>query len=173
MFAHQFVLRQIDHAAVKSLGKAIRAAAKKGAILELMIDCKGGSIDEGFKIIELIEDSPVRIEGRVTKEAGSMAAVILQVCHYRVMDTEATLHYHYGSWRVSFLIYFDEKMMQANKEKAIALQGQLVSKMTKKSGITEEEAHDLLRQDKLMTAVDALERNLIDEIRVVEFKVAS
>ena len=172
MASHQFVLRQIDHAAVRNLGKAIDAAAKMHTGLVLQIDCNGGSIDEGFKVIELIEQSPIRIHGRVTKEAGSMAAVILQACHYRVMDMGTSLHYHYGSWRVSFLIYFDEQLMLANKERAITLQRRLIAKMIAKSGMSEKEAHDLLRQDKLMSSEEALVRKLIDEIRIVTSEAA-
>ncbi len=167
MSSQQFVLRQIDHVAVKLLEKAICSAEKKCVELELLINCKGGSIDEGFRIIELIEASPIRIKGQVTKEAASMAAVILQACHYRMMDVGATLHYHYGSWRVSFLIYFDEEVMRANKERATALQRRLIAQIIKKSSMTKKEAHDLLRQDRLMSGEEALERRLIDELRVV------
>ena len=167
------VLRQVDHAAVRSLEKAIRNAEKRGEGLTLLIDCKGGSIDEGFQIIELIKASPVRIEGLVTGEAGSMAAVILEACHYRAMKTTSTLHFHYGSWRVSFLIYYDEARMEANRKSAIAKQSRMSAIIMQKSGMTEAEVHNLLRQDKHMPPDDALEHNLIDEIRIVESKVAS
>lgn len=165
MSGSRVFLRQIDVATVKR----IEELAEKdfaGESITLLINCKGGDVYAGLKIIKAISRSKTPFIGHVKKEAGSMAAVILQACHERVMESDASLHYHYGSWRVSFLIYFDQKMMKRNTKKAIELQELLIMPIVRRTGMKKRDVHKLLAEDKKFSAEACLQRGLIDRIVV-------
>jgi ATP-dependent protease ClpP protease subunit len=100
----------------------------------------------------------------VIGEACSAAAVILQCAHIRRMTRKATLHYHYGSWRISFMVYFDEKLARLNRQQAIEYQEALILPITTRTGMSNSDVHKLLREDRRLSAQEALERGLIDEI---------
>jgi ATP-dependent protease ClpP protease subunit len=161
---HGIPLKQIDGATTFMLDRAVRMAHSKKKQLEILISSKGGDVDEGLKMIEVIKKSPVDVSATVIGEAGSIAAVILQYAKVRRMRADATLHYHFGSWRVSFMIYFDEKLAEANREKGVGLQMKLIAPIMERARMTREQALALLREDRKLSAKEALQRGLIDEI---------
>lgn len=156
-------LRHIDKTSTQALERAIHATLH-GKTLEIAINCKGGDVIEGLKMMKFISESGITINGTVCGEAGSMAAVILQCMNVRRMTQGSFLHYHYGSWRISFLAYYDREIAERNHKKAVEYQQALILPIMKRTGMTEEGVHELLREDKRLTATEALSRNLIDEI---------
>lgn len=157
-------LRHIDSATTLALEQAICSAHNHNKSVEIVISSKGGDVDEGLRVVKLIVNSPVMVNAIVVGQAGSMAAVILQCASIRRMELSATLHYHYGSWRVSFLAYFDAEMAERNRKKAVAYQHALILPIVARTGMTEKEVHALLREDRKLSAEEALARGLIDEI---------
>ena len=156
-----FLLQQIDSAAVTEF-RELLANASGG--MSFVISCRGGDVNCGFEIIEAIESSPVTVSGIVRREAGSAAAIILQACHDRVMENGSTLHYHYASWRVSLLIYFDKQLMKRNRQSGIAMQERLIEPIVKRTGMTRQDVHKLLLEDRHIGAQEALDRGLVDRI---------
>ena len=157
-------LRHIDSETTQALERAICSAHSHHKSVEIVITSKGGDVDEGLRVVKLIGKSPVIVNATVVCQAGSMAAVILQCANIRRMEHSATLHYHYGSWRVSFLAYFDAEMAERNRRKAVAYQSALILPIVTRTGMTEKEVHALLREDRKLSAPEALARGLIDEI---------
>lgn len=165
MGQYDMELRHIDRDSVEILRRATHSprALKKGAC-DILIESKGGDPNIGFLMMEVIQHSPVPVLATVEKEAGSTAAVILQTCHRRTMRQNAHLRYHYASWRVSFIIYFDEEIAAKNREKALELQHRLILPIMERSGMNEASVHRILREDKPIGAQEALELKLVDEI---------
>lgn len=131
---------------------------------EMEINSNGGDVVHGLHIVDIINKHPAHLRATVEKEAGSMAAIILQCAEVRRMRRTATLHYHYGSWRISFLVYFDKALAASNRKKAREYQKALIEPIVKRVGISEKEVHSLLRQDRRIGAEEALTLGLIDEI---------
>lgn len=165
MAQKRFVLTSIDEKAVKELNTLIKAAQSEGDGIDFeIIRVNGGSTDIGLEIVKLLENSPVLITGIVREKACSIAAIILQACDKRKMHEAAYLQYHYAHWRVSLLTYFDEAMMERNKQSGIELHRRLSRPVIKKTGMSTEKAHELFRTDRPIYAKEALELGLIDEI---------
>lgn len=162
---YDFSIHQIDRATTDTLKEGLNVIALKGRdTCELEITCRDGEVIDGLKMIQVIKDGPVVANGTMVGDTGSMAAVILQCCRKRRMMSNATLHCHYGHWRVSFLAYFDNAMAARNRQAGIAHQQALIEPISKRLGISDEEVHKLLREDKQMDAEEALARGLIDRI---------
>ncbi len=158
-------LRHIDRDSVEMLRKATHSPrALEQGVCNILIESKGGDPNIGFLMMEVIRNSPVPVLATVEKEAGSTAAVILQACHRRIMHKNAHLRYHYASWRVSFIIYFDEEIAEKNRKKGIELQNRLILPVRERTGMSEALIHQILREDRPIGAQEALELKLVDEI---------
>lgn len=158
-------LRHINSGATHELERILHSLeAEKKLTCELEINCAGGDIVEGIKMMRIIQKSPVHVCATVVNEAGSTAAVILQCCDTRRMMSDATLHYHYGSWRVSFMVYYDKKLLERNRQRAMDYQEQLIAPIIKRSGMSKKRIHELLRADKKIGAEESLSFRLVDEI---------
>ena len=160
----QVILHKISKILIDDLKSAIARALKNKGEVEIAIDCAGGEVDLGLEIMNLIEASPVRIIGRVTGRAASMAAIILQCCHERQIDERAYLRFHYASWPVSFRMYFEPEMLQKNIDSGKKLQERLIVPIMKSSGMSSVEAHELLRKDKRLPSREALKQFLVDSV---------
>jgi ATP-dependent protease ClpP protease subunit len=165
MGSYEMELRHIDRDSVEALrGATLSPQALKKGICDILIESKGGDPNIGFLMMEIIRRSPIPVHATVDKEAGSTAAVILQSCHRRIMHKNAHLRYHYASWRVSFIIYFDEEIAEKNRKKGIDLQHRLILPIMERTGMNEALVHKILREDRPIGAQEALELKLVDEI---------
>jgi ATP-dependent protease ClpP protease subunit len=70
----------------------VTKAGAKAIIIE--INTPGGSVDAGFRLSKVIEDSPVPVVCVVDGEAASMGMYILQSCHKRLMTKRSSLMIH-------------------------------------------------------------------------------
>ena len=158
-------IRNFERATAKNLERVLQLRAlQRETSCELEITSKGGDVNHGLRMIQFIRDSPLAVNATVVTEAGSMAAVILQCCKIRRIMSNATLHYHYASWRISLMVYFDAELAERNRLSGIKLQNDLIEPIKKRLKITEEDVHKLLREDRKMNAQEALARGHIDEI---------
>ena len=158
-------IRHMDSATVDELTQVLNSPEiLTRGFCELDIDSVGGDVKNGLKMIELIKGSRAPVNATVSGRAASMAAVILQCCAVRRMRSTATLHYHYGSWRISFLVYFDAEMAALNRTNAVKYQQSLIEPITARTGMSEDSVHSLLREDRKLSATECFERGLIDEL---------
>jgi ATP-dependent protease ClpP protease subunit len=158
-------IRQIDQATLSALEQSIDSchATCKDAC-EVKITSKGGDVDVGLRMIRLIKESPVSVNATVVGAAGSTAAVVLQCCKIRRMTKSATLQYHYGSWRVSFLVYFDDEIAERNRVNGTRYQNALIEPIVARTGMSAKNADKLLREARDLGSQEALDLGLIDEI---------
>lgn len=158
-------IRHIDQATLSTLEQSLSSCQSRCKdACEIEITSKGGDVDVGLRMIRLIRDSQVSVNATVVGEAGSTAAVILQCCKIRRMTKTATLQYHYGSWRVSFLIYFDDEIAERNRVNGVRYQNALIEPIVARTGMSAENAHKLLREARELGSQEALDLGLIDEI---------
>jgi ATP-dependent protease ClpP protease subunit len=62
------------------------------------------------------------------------------------------------------MVYFDEKLAQLNRQQAIEYQEALILPIATRTGMSNSDVHVLLREDRRLSAQEALDRGLIDEI---------
>lgn len=131
------------------------------AIIKLEICSGGGSVLDGFAIVDKIREIPNPVVAFNTGLCASMATIISSVCDYAYGSENAQFMIHElasgveGKFRVlKNSIEFDEKL---NKR--------LFAILTKKTGKTEEELMSIATYDFWMNSEEALKFGLIDAIR--------
>lgn len=131
------------------------------AVIKLEICSGGGSVLDGFAIVDKIREIPNPVVAFNTGICASMATIISSVCDYAYGSENAQFMIHElasgveGKFRVlKKSVEFDEKL---NKR--------LFSILAKKTGKTEDELMEIATYDYWMNAEEALEFGLIDAVR--------
>lgn len=131
------------------------------AVIKLEICSGGGSVLDGFAIVDKIREIPNPVVAFNTGLCASMATIISSVCDYAYGSVNAQFMIHElatgveGKFRVlKNSIEFDEKL---NKR--------LFAILSAKTGKTEEELMKIATYDFWMNSDEALEFGLIDAIR--------
>lgn len=131
--------------------------------IKIIIDCNGGGANAGLDMYDMIKFSSAPVTGIVYSRASSMASVILQACKKRLALPHSRILIHYLRMNE---IPFNE--MEENFEEAIkTARGQqdgINEIYQKATGKSLEEIKSAMKADKSMTAQEALEFGLIDEI---------
>lgn len=65
--------------------------------ITLILNCPGGSVENGFSIYDTIVTSNAPVDVRVYGEAASMGTIIMQACRNRALSPNSTLMIHDGS----------------------------------------------------------------------------
>ncbi len=131
------------------------------AIIKLEICSGGGSVLDGFAIVDKIREIPNPVVAFNTGLCASMATIISSVCDYAYGSINAQFMIHElasgveGKFRVlKNSVEFDEKL---NKR--------LFAILSKKTGKTEDELMQIATYDFWMNSEEALAFGLIDAIR--------
>lgn len=131
------------------------------AVIKLEICSGGGSVLDGFAIVDKIREIPNPVVAFNTGICASMATIISSVCDYAYGSENAQFMIHElasgteGKFRVmKHSIEFNEKL---NKR--------LFGILAKKTGKTEEELMDIATYDFWLNSEEALKFGLIDAIR--------
>lgn len=119
------------------------------------INSPGGNIKEGFSIFAAIKDAPFRTVTKVIGIAASMAGIISQAGDYRIIKDYGLFHAH------------GPQVPQGKTVEADILNKMLESLKTmirSKTKLTDEQVNDLLGKETVLTASEALQLGLFDEI---------
>lgn len=133
--------------------------------LKVTIDSGGGDVDPGLDIYDLIRLYEGETTALVVREAGSMAAVVLQACNKRHCAVQAgILIHHVSRKRVSLDVLTNKKRYETlvrNMQKSQERIYKILCERTKKplKGIILE-----CKKDRFMPSTEAKEFGLIDEI---------
>lgn len=131
---------------------------------ELVINSPGGSVFDGFElgdVIERIQDEGRVVIGRVSGIAASMAGALLQYCGHRIIGRNSYLHLH----EVSTGALGKASELEDASELAKRLTLDICNVYADRSGGDAEEIHDWIkRQERYLSAAEALERGFCDEI---------
>jgi len=142
----------------------------------IYIDSSGGSTKAGFHIYDSLAQSPLQTVGVVRERAYSIAAVVLQACDTRIMFPHADLRLHrvqnapskeeevvqsIGSEEMDKNIW---KFVERAKEAYEYLQKKNEEALLKRCNLSRKDLRDLLKEDRVMRAEEALKLGFIDEI---------
>ena len=124
---------------------------------EVVIDINsvGGSIKEGFTIYTAIKDAPMKTTTRVIGIAASMAGIISQAGDKRVIVDYGIFHAHGPQSPDGSKV--DKKILDI-------MLGSLKTMISVKANLTEAQVADMLSKETILTAVEALQMGLFDEI---------
>lgn len=131
--------------------------------IKIIIDSDGGSAAAGLDMYDMIKFSKAPVTGVVYGYASSMASVILQACDKRYALPHANILIHYLKTYEIPLNEIDEdieKAIRFSRDRQNSING-IYGQTTGKSL---EEIQEALKKGEMMTAKEALEFGLIDEI---------
>lgn len=153
-----FILEPITQKLAKDVILSIKAAPK-GEQIDVHIMSLGGDILAGNAITAALKAAPNRVVTNVVGVAASMAAVISQAGDLRLIAEDASFNIHNGATQSV------GRGTKEEHEEAI----QVLSKLDKmmvgafmKTGLPEFQIEDLMKEDKIMTAEEALQLGFFD-----------
>lgn len=132
----------------------------------IILNSPGGDVSQGFAIYDYIKQLPNEVIVTVYGEAYSMAVAILQAGDIRRMSPRSTLLLHDGNDAVSG---YNRKTLQAWHEMGKTWDAWydaiiLSSLKEKDPTFSKQKLQGWMQSDKLITAAQALELGLIDEV---------
>lgn len=127
--------------------------------VSLYINSGGGGVDPGLDLYDLLKRSRKKMIGIVEGRCSSMAAIVLQGCETRKAYHDAYILIHD--------ISFDRDVAASDKELAERKrkrQERVYAILSERTGRSVEEIREKCKENKKMSAQEALRFGLIDEI---------
>lgn len=140
-------------------------AGQNNPPLTVCITSHGGDVMAGLDIYDMLSTYPSPITGIVVSYAQSMAAVILQACSKRMSYRHARIMIHHISSRQISLdvLRSGQRLGEVHRDME-KMQGRIYTILSMMTGQTIRRVSAVCKLDKNMTAQEALEFGLIDEI---------
>ena len=143
--------------------QAIIDIFQPGDEIEVFINSPGGVIDVGSEIYTLLRSKKDNVKIYITGEACSAASIAAMAAHCEMSPT-ALMMVHCVSTRVSG----NHSAFEHTSEMLRTADRALSQAYVAKSGMTEEEALDMMEKETWLTAEQAKARGLIDDIMFEE-----
>ena len=132
-----------------------------GEILEVYVDSPGGSVPAGSDIYTMLREAAerVRVELTITGQACSAASVIAMAGYCRMSPTALLMVHCASSWTSGNHRAMEQALQMLNTaDRAIC------TAYVAKTGMSEEDALNLMEQETWLTAEKAKSYGLIDEV---------
>lgn len=134
--------------------------AKDRKPIKLIIDCCGGDLNEAFAIVDQIRLSKTPVHAVVLGRAYSGAFLVTIACHHRIATKHSSLLFHEGSGGFGgdagkFQNFADFYKRQREQMKDLVLD---------LTNISEEKYNEIKNDDYWLTADEAKELGIIDEV---------
>lgn len=152
-------LFDIDATSPAKVSKGITAAAEKGEPLEIYINSGGGDIFAASEIYSAIREYSGDVKIHVVGLAASAASVIACAGRSDISPTAQIMVHNVSS--VASGDYHDMDKMSENLQKANET---IANAYITKSGMTKEKALEIMDKETWLTADEAVELGLIDEV---------
>ncbi len=154
----------IENTCPKDVSRVLNAL-QSGDVLEVYINSPGGVIDVGSEIYALLRKTgeSYNVKLYVTGEACSAASVVA-MAGYCEMAPTALMMVHCVSTSASGNHNDMEKMVEVLQQADRAM----CTAYTEKTGMTEEEALDMMEHETWLTAQQAKDRGLVDAVMFEE-----
>jgi len=161
-----YLTGEINAAKANKIGQAILWLNAKDIKqpITLYINSTGGSIPSGFDFCDMVKHSKSPVIGIVFRQANSMATVVLQACHERKAMANSSLFLH----NIRMTVEGEIHEIEEKTKKAVAAswddQQKIYMALSEKSKISVEEIADICAKRTTLSAKEALEKGLINEI---------
>lgn len=143
----------------------MRLVAKGSPDIKILITSDGGHVFVGLDVYDLLRNYSGATEGVVYGFARSMAAVILQACKKRIALRHANiLIHHIAKTEVSLDILRDKRRTERLRDELEKNQERMYKILVDRTGRKVGEIKRECAKDREMSAEEALEFGLIDEI---------
>lgn len=157
---HTAIIDTVDDASVSEVIKFLNLSEEKEVYLYL--DSPGGSVFAGLKLVEALKSTNKTVTC-IVQEASSMAFVITQACHKRLITSTGTMMQHVSSYGLrgqepnnfSFAQFIRKVSQSMDEEQARRL------------GMSYKEFRDLVRDDWWLYGKEAVEKKAADGITSV------
>jgi ATP-dependent Clp protease protease subunit len=156
-----YVVGEINHESLNRFLEAFpRADAKPGPIF-VYIMSEGGDVDIGIAMYELLRTavSPIITVG--VGAVCSMAVLLLQAGDHRVITQSTSLLIHDGTVAFQGALHSTKLHM----DQSVKTHAWYCQQIVDRSGIPMEKAMELARTESFLSATEALELGLVDEVR--------
>lgn len=156
----------IDGKLAEDIIKAIHVLdSEKHADFNIILNCIGGNPVHGFAIIDKIKSCKNVVTATVFGYAHSMGAAILQAADKRIMSPSSRMMIHYGDMTASGDVSRVYSTVDENKIYDTMYEDLLFTKIKEKHPrFSRSKLKDMLKTDTYMSAKDAVELGLADEI---------
>jgi ATP-dependent Clp protease protease subunit len=149
---------------IKSL-HLIKSLSKSRAAVNVLMNNIGGDESHGFAMYDAIRAIRLPVNITVFGSACSMGSIILQAATKRVMARNATMLLHYGETTVSGHGLNVERWVAYQKKLNENMEQIYLEKIKQKiPSFTLERLREMIRLDCILTAKEALNFGLIDEV---------
>ena len=138
---------------------------KKSPDIFILISSAGGSVEAGLDIVDLLSLYPGKKTAIVTKEARSMAAVIIQVCDERRATPHSTIMIHHIRRRITLDVLRDKKKRSAFLNEMEKTQEKIYKILAQKTKKQIKDISGECKKERNMTVNEAIEFGLIDMIQ--------
>lgn len=157
-----FISGDLNDAALADFVEAFRKADERKGLITVTIHSRGGDVDAGTSIYEMIRTSknPVAVVGM--GEVASMAVLVLMAGDHRMMTPGSVMLLHDGSVSVSDSLMKAKAVMAQNLKSHRWYSEQIANR----SGMSLESALTLTEHETYLTPKEALAMGLIDEIKL-------
>lgn len=144
----------------------LRLLAKGAPPIEVQITSSGGSTEISLTMYDALRSYPNEVTGIVYGYAHSAAVTVLQGCKKRVaMKHSVFIIHNVSKSPVSLDIFCDSKKLAELKEELEKIQDAVNKIFTEKTKKSLEEIKSQCAEERKMTAQEAKEFGLIDEVR--------
>lgn len=151
--------------AVKGLHILDTMASAGDKPINIILNTPGGDVDCGMAIYDAISQCNNMVYVKVSGRAYSMGAVILQAADKRIMSPNASIMLHYGQTTVYGEVPTVLKNIDAMKKTDKMLEDLFLKRIReKRPKYTLKQVKALLDRDTYLTASEAIELGLADEI---------
>jgi ATP-dependent protease ClpP protease subunit len=161
----------VDAGTCQSLAKDVaRLGQESGEPMLLLIDSHGGGARAARTLITVLQLLPDAVTGLVLTRALSSAFEVLQACSPRLAFDSSRLgtHHSYLQGPTSFTDSIHARAYQDLVERDLKAQAEVWQRearlLAARTGLPPDEAAALLRQERILTAPEALSLGLLDGI---------
>jgi len=133
--------------------------------IEVIISSSGGYVEPGLDIIDQLGRYRGKKTAKVTRTAGSMAAIILQACDRRLCADNATIFVHnLYMENVGLDELHDQRQLKKLVKELEEDQEKMNRLVMKRTGMSRQKVVKIFKKKPTFSAKEALELGLIDQI---------
>jgi len=157
----------VEHTMAEKAIKGIHILDLKNRhkVLTILMNNVGGDEYHGLAIYDVIKNCKSKTRIKVYGHAMSMGAWILQAADQRWMSASSTLMIHYGTFEYDGHSKDFDQWSKENQRLCALMEDHLLERIKEKHPrYTRETLQNLIKFDKFLTAVEAVELGLADKI---------